>query len=113
MRVFMKFFQTISFLFLIFVSQSFSQQLLSLKDAVKIALENNFSINIAKNISTITENNASVGNAGFLPTIDATGSYTKSQSNTKQEYFDGRTIDRTGAKINELVCRSKFELDSV
>lgn len=98
----MKFFQTISFLFLIFVSQSFSQQLLSLKDAVKIVLENNFSINIAKNISTIAENNASVGNAGFLPTIDATGSYIKSQSNTKQEYFDGRTIDRTGAKSTNL-----------
>lgn len=98
----MKFFQTILILFSIFISESFSQQLLSLQDAVKIALENNFSVNIAKNKSIIADNDANIGNAGFLPTLDATGSYSKSQSNTKQEYFDGRTIDRTGAKSTNL-----------
>lgn len=98
----MKFFQTILILFLIFIGESFSQQLLSLQDAVKIALENNFSINIAKNKSIIADNDANIGNAGFLPNLDATGSYSKSQSDTKQEYFDGRTIDRTGAKSTNL-----------
>lgn len=98
----MKFFQSILILFSIFISESFSQQLLSLQDAVKIALENNFSVKIAKNKSIIAENNTNIGNAGFLPTVDATGSYSKSQSNTKQEYFDGRTIDRTGAKSTNL-----------
>ncbi len=98
----MKFFQSILILFLIFISESFSQQLLSLQDAVRIALENNYSINIAKNKSIIAENDANIGNAGFLPILDATSSYSKSQSNTKQEYFDGRTIDRTGAKSTNL-----------
>lgn len=98
----MKFFQSILILFLIFISESFSQQLLSLQDAVRIALENNYSINIAKNKSIIADNDANIGNAGFLPILDATSSYSKSQSNTKQEYFDGRTIDRTGAKSTNL-----------
>mgnify|MGYP000200463923 CR=1 FL=1 len=98
----MKLFQSILILFLIFISESFSQQLLSLQDAVRIALENNYSINIAKNKSIIAENDANIGNAGFLPILDATSSYSKSQSNTKQEYFDGRTIDRTGAKSTNL-----------
>ena len=85
-----------------FFHQSFCQETLSLQDAIAITLSNNFSISIARNELEIAKNNSTIGNAGFLPTLDATGSYTKSQSNTKQEYFDGRTIDRTGAKATNI-----------
>ena len=53
-------------------------------------------------IFRLAENNSTIGNAGFLPTLDAGGSYIKSSSNTKQEYFDGRTIDRTNAKSTNI-----------
>ncbi len=90
-------------LLIIFINQPlFSQDVLTLREAIEIALTNNFSINIARNESEIAKNNSTIGNAGFLPTLDATGSYTRSQSNTKQEYFDGRTIDRTGAKATNI-----------
>lgn len=90
-------------LLIILVNQpSFSQDVLTLQDAIEIALANNFSINIARNESEIAKNNSTIGNAGFLPTLDASGSYIKSQSNTKQEYFDGRTIDRTNAKATNI-----------
>ena len=81
---------------------SFSQETLTLRNAIEITLANNFSISIARNESKIAANNSTIGNAGFLPTLDATGSYVKSQSDTKQEYFDGRTIDKTGAKSSNL-----------
>ena len=90
----------ISFVF--FNLPSFSQETLTLQDVIEITLSNNFSISIARNESKIAENNSTIGNAGFLPTLDATGSYIKSQSDTKQEYFDGRTIDKTGAKSSNL-----------
>lgn len=85
-----------------FFNQSSCQETLTLQDAIAITLSNNFSISIARNESKIAENNSTIGNAGFLPTLDATGSYTKSSNNTKQEYFDSRTIDRTGAKSTNI-----------
>ena len=90
----------------IIISASFykiyPQESLSLEDAVKIALQNNYSINIAKNEKEISDNNYSIGNAGFLPQLDATGSYTKSSNNTSQEYLSGQKISRDGAKSTNL-----------
>ena len=85
-----------------FTTVSFPQEELSLEEAVKITLSNNYSINLARNDSKIADNNSNIGNAGFLPSLDASGSYIKSSNDTKQEYFDGRTIDRTGAKSNNI-----------
>lgn len=85
-----------------FTTVSFPQEELSIEEAVKITLSNNYSINIARNDSKIADNNSNIGNAGFLPSLDASGSYIKSSNDTKQEYFDGRTIDRTGAKSNNI-----------
>lgn len=51
-----------------------AQVLLELDDAVKVGLENNFSIRIAENQARISENDNSIGNAGFLPVISADGS---------------------------------------
>lgn len=81
-----------------FISNSYAQELLTLDEAIKIALEKNYSINIAKGEQEIAENNSSIGNAGFLPSLDVDASYGKRNSDTKQEFFDGRTIDQNGAK---------------
>ena len=42
----------------------------SLEDAVKIALENNYDIKIAKNNSKIDETNNNLANAGMLPSLN-------------------------------------------
>lgn len=93
-------------LFIIILSgnQSFAQESLSLEEAIKITLSNNYSINIARNESKIADNNSNIGNAGFLPSVDASGSYIKSSNDTKQEYFDGRTINRNNAKSTNLTA---------
>ncbi len=91
-------------LILIINNRAYSQETLSLEEAVKIALKNNYSINIARNESKIADNNSNIGNAGFLPSIDASGAYIKSSNDTKQEYFDGRTVDRNGAKSTNITA---------
>src|SRR3989339_546869 len=94
----------ISFLFLgillISAAQYFPQQKLTLKEAINIALKNNYDILLAKNDAAISDNNYSLGNAGFLPKLDVTGSQTKTVTDTKQEYSDGRTVDKTSAGSN-------------
>jgi outer membrane protein TolC len=80
----------------------FAQTKMTPDEAVKIALSNNYSIQIAKNQSKIAENNYSAAATALLPTLDATGSYTKSKTNTKLEFFNGGTIDRNGANSSNL-----------
>jgi outer membrane protein len=96
------FFISVFIFFTISFFKIFPQESLSLEDAVKIALQNNYSINIAKNEKEISDNNYSIGNAGFLPQLDATGSYTKSSNNTSQEYLSGQKISRNSAKSSNL-----------
>jgi len=72
------------------------------EEAIKIALSNNYSINVARNEAEIADNNANIGNAGFLPFLDANGSYSKSINNTRQEFFDGRNVERDGAESSNL-----------
>ena len=83
---------------ILITSNSFSQKLLTIEEAIKAALTNNYSINIAKNEKDISDNNFTIGNAGFLPTLDADGTYTKTTNNTKQNYLNGTVVDRTDAK---------------
>lgn len=73
-----------------------AQEVLSPQDAVLQGLNHNYSINIAKNSKDIAENNASIGNAGILPTLDATGSASKSINNTSQQYSNNTSIDVSG-----------------
>jgi outer membrane protein TolC len=78
----------------------FPQQRLSINEAIKIALEKNYDINLAKSDAEISSNNFSLGNAGILPRVDVTGSQTKTVTNTKQEYADGSSVDKGDASSN-------------
>ncbi|MBO6793460.1 MAG: TolC family protein [Balneolaceae bacterium] len=63
--------------------QTIPNRAISLQEAIKIALENNHDISVANRTVKIAENNASLGNAGFLPTVTASGSYTGSVQDTE------------------------------
>ncbi len=91
-------------LFLLITSFCFSQELLTPEEAVRIALQNNYSINIARNEAEIADNNSTIGNAGFLPSLDANGSYTESINNTRQEFLGGvrDPIESNSAKSSTL-----------
>ena len=70
-------FKSVLLLFFCFVKGN-AQQVLSLEDAVKIALENNYEIKIAKNDLKIGQTNVAAGNAGMLP--KATASITQNNN---------------------------------
>lgn len=75
---------------------------LTLSDAIGITLEKNFQIRLLKNQSEIARNNDSYGNAGFLPTVTASGTWDNSVQNTDQEFANGTTQSRNGAKRESL-----------
>ena len=58
---------------LLFAGGIHAQQALSLEDCIAMGLERNFSLLVARNNQSIAENNFTLGNAGFLPTLDMRG----------------------------------------
>ncbi|MFN3405968.1 MAG: TolC family protein [Cytophagaceae bacterium] len=79
-----------------------AQDTLSLQDAIRMALENNFSIRLMKNEVEIAKNNNTIANAGMLPSLSATGSQDNSITTTEQKFFDGRTRNASNAGTHSL-----------
>jgi len=137
-----KFFAVFVIILLVLMSRDFlysQSKVISLEEALKLALENNYSIQIVKKTSEIANNNVSIGNAGMLPKIDAVagGSYSKSdldmviaaggmpqniskKGNTTKAYnasidlnwtlFDGFAMFISYNKFEELRDKSNIEL---
>ncbi|WP_445713678.1 TolC family protein [Flavobacterium sp.] len=91
----------IVFLFIIGFSAE-AQELLSLEDAVKIALENNYDIKISENNSKINATNNSLANAGMLPSLNANFNNNNTELNTTQTQGDGTVRQLDGAKNMNL-----------
>ena len=79
-----------------------AQVTLTIEDAMKIALENNFEIKIAKNNTQINETNVTIGNAGMLPTATASIVDNNSITNSSQTRQDGTSTSLDNAKNNSL-----------
>lgn len=75
-----------------------AQEVLTLEEALKLALENNFEIKIAKNNLKIDETNNNLANAGIIPTLNANLINNNSQLNTKQTQADGSIRELNNAK---------------
>ncbi len=73
-----------------------SQNVMQLKDCISKGLENNFSILIARNNESISKNNFTAGNAGYLPKLDLTGRYGGTVNNTTQNLTDGSSNSTSG-----------------
>ena len=89
-------------LFIGITNQSFSQEILTVEDAVKIALENNFDIQIASNNAKIDATNVSLANAGILPNLDAVLTNSNSILDTKQTQADNSIRELNNAKNMNL-----------
>jgi adhesin transport system outer membrane protein len=61
---------SLSLLLLLPFSQVFPQKVYEIKDCIQTGLEKNYSLLITRNSETIAKNNYTIGNAGFLPTLD-------------------------------------------
>ncbi|EHQ26951.1 TolC family protein [Mucilaginibacter paludis] len=71
-----------------FVANAQTASLLTLKDAVEIALKNNYNIKLSANNTTIAKNNVTIGNAGMLPSVTGDLSTTNSIQDTRQTKVD-------------------------
>lgn len=79
-----------------------SQEMLTVEDAVKIALENNYEIKIASNDLKIDKQNVSLANAGILPSLNGVVTENSSILDTKQTQQDGSIRELDGAKNMNL-----------
>ena len=85
---------------------SAQDKILSKEEAVELALENNFGIIIAKNNVKVAENNKSILNSGFLPSITANAGANYQRDDSTFEFpgqfitdDDGNQIPRPDAKL--------------
>lgn len=94
---------TISFvLFLLCIVKIEAQEILTIKDALTIALENNFEIKIASNDLEISKLNVTAGNAGMLPKITAEIIDNNRIQNSSQTRQDNTITKLNNAKNNNL-----------
>lgn len=76
--------------------------MLTLKDAVEIALKNNYNIKLAQNNNTIAKNNVTPGAAGMLPQVSADLTTNNSQQTIKQTRSDGTVNNLNGVKNSSV-----------
>ena len=99
-----------------------AQRVFSLDDCIQTGLERNYSIRIIRNEQQISDNNATPGNAGYLPTVDLSSGFNNNKLsdgttektngihnetadiglNVNWTVFDGLGIQATYEKLKEL-----------
>ena len=88
----------ILYIVLLFPVLGFSQDQLSLSNAIQLGLRNNFQIQIAEKSSIITENNNNWGEAGMLPTINLNatqGNSINDQSKNPTSFIQGKLMSNS------------------
>lgn len=65
---------------------------LDLRECLRIGLENNFDLQIARNQELVSENNVTLGNAGYLPQVSVSSGYNLRSSNTDQIPAEGDAV---------------------
>jgi outer membrane protein len=84
------------------LNMAYAQQVLTLTDALSIALQNNYSIQVAKNDADITKNNNQVGAAGMLPSVTGTATQDNQQVDANQKFNTGIETNRKNANTHVL-----------
>ncbi|MCY1634134.1 TolC family protein [Marinifilum sp. D737] len=86
-----------------------AQEALTLESAIQIALSNNYDIKVAKNGSEIAKNNATKGNAGLLPSLNASGGVNYSEHNEDEVYSSG-ALNFSYTLFNGLGARHTYQI---
>ena len=75
--------------------QAQQPQIYTLKSCLEYGLQNNYSLQIVRNEEQVSRNNATPGNAGYLPTLDFTAGYKGTVDNTNTK------VRGTGESVKE------------
>lgn len=72
------------------------QVVFDLRRCIETGLQKNYDIRIMRNNQEISDNNLTVGNAGYLPSVDLTTGYSGSVNNTTQNLTNGEKNKNNG-----------------
>lgn len=72
------------------------QVVFDLRRCIETGLQKNYDIRIMRNNQEISDNNLTVGNAGYLPSVDLTTGYSGSVNNTTQNLANGEKNKNNG-----------------
>ena len=89
---------TMTVLLVLFIIQVNAQDLLTKKEALQIALENNYGVKIANNNLEIAKNNSSIYNSRYLPTVSTSAG--ANYNNSNQEDCKKSKVPRTSPYWN-------------
>lgn len=81
----------------LFLTGQAQKQVYTLKSCLEEGLQNNYSLRITHNEEQVSKNNATLGNAGYLPTLDFSAGYKGTVDNTRTKVREsGETIKENG-----------------
>lgn len=92
----------IAILFFLLVPKGSAQEVLTVEQAIEIAMKNNYDIKLADNDLAVDKVNNSIGNAGMLPQVNASLTKSNSIQNSKQVQSNGDVRSLDNAKNNRL-----------
>lgn len=98
--------RTLAILIFVFLGSSpiFSQQILTLEEAVAAALAQNYGILLARNDASATALDASYINWAFTPRVNGAVGTVWNNNNQRQEFTDGTVRQQDGVKSNNLTA---------
>jgi len=79
-----------------------AQVVYDLKSCIELGLQQNYDIRITRNNQEISDNNYTIGNAGYLPTVDLVAGYSGTSNNVTQNYVEGDRNKNNGVN-NQLL----------
>ena len=85
-----------------FTQPLFAQELMTVQDAVRIGLANNYDIKVSESNVLIAKENVTYGNAGMLPSAALNLSQSNSRQNTTQTQATGEVRSLDNAKNNNI-----------
>lgn len=87
----------LSILCTVLTTQAQTAPIYTLKSCLEQGLQNNYSLRITRNEQQVSKNNATLANAGYLPTLDLSAGYKGTLNNTDTKVrATGETVKETG-----------------
>ncbi|MDR1883675.1 MAG: TolC family protein [Prevotella sp.] len=105
----MKKYLSVILLLFILPAASEAQNVYDLSACIQEGLMNNYDIRISRKKQEISDNNMTVGNAGYLPQVDLTSGYSGTSNNVKQNFESGETSAGNG--VNNQVLNAGINLN--
>ncbi len=81
----------------------FSQEVFDLKRCLQAGLEQNYELRIVRNEQRISDNNLSIGNAGYLPGIDLNAGYSGTSNNIEQRLASNGETSKSNGVDNQTL----------